>query len=988
MKTWARAAVSALVLLAGVASQALAQNGQDAPDAIDRLLGRPVAAIEFEVEGRPVALPALNAMVLIKPGDPLRVEAVRDAESHLIASGYEDVQVIATDRPAGLVLLFRLTPRHPVESLQFRGTMGLPETDLARLLRDRFGGPPTGEQPEAVALALERLLQDEGYPDARVEPAIVTEHNPDRATLVLTVTAGRRSIIAATEVVGESPLSPENIRERTGTMPGSPFRRANVEFELAEIEDELREDGYYAAVALLAREPVIDESGVRLAVSINAGPLVTLRWDGWSPSTREAESLVPLARLRSVDEDLLEDSDARVVAHLQRLGYRDAKVTHTRAEDAGRLAITMHVDRGVQYLIDALEVTGNANLADDEVDEILAVRSGSSYDAAAILNGMTRLRMRYQQLGYYTVAVTQRDPVEVRGSRTATLVRMNVHVDVAEGPQARIGAVELKGVRPEMQADVRNLVSKPGEPYVQAIVQGQDEAEIQAYYQNLGFENVDVGVEAVADPAVSSGAAVNLTVTVTEGLQIFVGDITISGNERVEEDVIREQMALKEGQPFGTAARIVSQRQLYQLGLFRRVTVEEQPRASGETVAHVVVRVEELPPFSTVVGFGLEGGRQALATAEGTTDDRIFFAPRGSFQITRRNLWGKNRSIDFQSRVAPRPTTTINRNFGFLEYRVSTTYREPRAFHPDADLTLGVASEQVARTGFNYARRTATLQMIRQFPARRISVSSRAGLDHTRLFDVDPSFTNNAADRVALARLFTVGRLVPLASSVVWDRRDDAVSPTRGTLASADVQLTAKALGSEVGFAKVFVQASGYRAVSTSQRAVLAGRVELGLARGFPRIALDQNSNPVFDEQGNPVTVSDLPVSQRFFAGGSTTVRGFQLDRLGRPDVLADDGLSLGGNGVVVVNGELRTRLGRVAGQEFGMALFSDIGNVFRRASDIDFTKLRVTLGFGLRYNSPLGPVRLDLGFKTDRQTMGGRRERGWEYHLNIGEAF
>jgi Outer membrane protein/protective antigen OMA87 len=161
---------------------------------------------------------------------------------------------------------------------------------------------------------------------------------------------------------------------------------------------------------------------------------------------------------------------------------------------------------------------------------------------------------------------------------------------------------------------------------------------------------------------------------------------------------------------------------------------------------------------------------------------------------------------------------------------------------------------------------------------------------------------------------------------------------------------------------------------------VLAGRVELGVARGFDTV-LNQTNVSISQQ-------SDVPISQRFFAGGGTTVRGFQLDRLGVPEILTADGLSLGGNGVVILNAELRTSLGKLAGRDFGIATFTDSGNVFTRASDIDLTRLRTTVGFGLRYNSPLGPVRLDFGFKTDRQVVGGQLENRWEYLLNIGEAF
>jgi outer membrane translocation and assembly module TamA len=168
--------------------------------------------------------------------------------------------------------------------------------------------------------------------------------------------------------------------------------------------------------------------------------------------------------------------------------------------------------------------------------------------------------------------------------------------------------------------------------------------------------------------------------------------------------------------------------------------------------------------------------------------------------------------------------------------------------------------------------------------------------------------------------------------------------------------------------------------------------VQVGLSRGFERLARveDANGNPVPGPDGQPLTelVADLPASQRFFAGGGTTVRGFQLDRLGVSEVLTADGLSRGGNGLVVLNGELRTAAARILGRQLSVVGFADGGNVFAQAGDVDLKRLRAALGFGVRYDSPLGPLRLDFGFKLGRRLIGGVRERGWEYHLSIGEIF
>ena len=131
--------------------------------------------------------------------------------------------------------------------------------------------------------------------------------------------------------------------------------------------------------------------------------------------------------------------------------------------------------------------------------------------------------------------------------------------------------------------------------------------------------------------------------------------------------------------------------------------------------------------------------------------------------------------------------------------------------------------------------------------------------------------------------------------------------------------------------------------------------------------------------------VQDLPASERFFAGGDTTVRGFALDRLGDESTISDTGFPKGGNGVIVLNSELRVAVTkRVQGVGF-----VDAGNVVARASDIDLFDLRTAAGFGIRIGTPVGPIRLDLGFKLDRRELSpGRLERRSIWHISLGQAF
>jgi outer membrane translocation and assembly module TamA len=162
-------------------------------------------------------------------------------------------------------------------------------------------------------------------------------------------------------------------------------------------------------------------------------------------------------------------------------------------------------------------------------------------------------------------------------------------------------------------------------------------------------------------------------------------------------------------------------------------------------------------------------------------------------------------------------------------------------------------------------------------------------------------------------------------------------------------------------------------------RLVFAGSARLGMATAFARVPDAAADDPELRAG------VQLPASERFFAGGDTTVRGFALDRLGTPEVIDADGFPIGGNGVVILNAELRLRLMR----SVGVVGFLDTGNVFKQATDLDLGRLRSAAGFGVRFQSPIGPIRVDLGFKINRQEIPpGHLEDLNAWHISLGQAF
>jgi outer membrane protein assembly factor BamA len=195
-----------------------------------------------------------------------------------------------------------------------------------------------------------------------------------------------------------------------------------------------------------------------------------------------------------------------------------------------------------------------------------------------------------------------------------------------------------------------------------------------------------------------------------------------------------------------------------------------------------------------------------------------------------------------------------------------------------------------------------------------------------------------------------------------------------------NAQLAARAIGSEVGFFKTYMRTQWFHIVPHARSTVFAANATLGLADPFSR--------DVVQPDGSVVPVIDLPASERFYAGGDTTVRGFAQDQLGvteGPDATIDPntGFPIGGNGLVILNAELR-----VPYHSLQFVTFADAGNVFARPTLIDLSELRSSVGIGIRYKSPVGPIRVDLGFKIHRQVVVGVLESLTAIHISLGQAF
>lgn len=962
LKTWLPQLFPFLGLVLA-ASGAAAQ----APAAAE-LVGKPVRSVDLRIENEPTAETGLRALIETPVAEPLSMAEVRETLTHLFSLGrFQDVRVEATDTAdGGVALIYYLTPLHGVTAIEFAGDLSVSARELRRLVTERYGAAPSIGRADAAARTLEQYYASRGFLGARVQPEADVRHDPDRTILRFHVEPGPRAHIGVVDTRGVEEVAA--VVERLGLKPGEPYDRERIEQRLDDYEQSLQRRGYYQASADHLARPRDGNRVVDITLDVQRGPIVRLAFEGDRLPPDRIPELVPVEREGSVDEDLLEDSDRRIRNYLYEQGYWRAEVTHRRAQSDGAETITFTVDRGARYVVDAVQISGSASIEIEKLRGLMQLERGDPFVAAQLDADIAAIRGAYRQLGFTELKIEQALS-DLPPASAGQAGRVVVRLAIAEGVQTRVGAIRIDGNRALGETPLRAAMRvKPGGPFYEPAVAADREAVLLAYLDR-GYQGATVAVE----PAYSADrSVVDLTYRVQESRQVFVDHILILGNTRTSEETIRRELLIAEGQPLGMSNLIESRRRLSALSLFRRVRITEVTHGD-EPRRDIIITVEEANRTTIAYGGGLEASQRSFIGADGRADEQLEIAPRGSFEIGRRNLWGRNRSLHLFSRLSFRPRGESiddpeEKRYGFNEYRLVTTYREIGAFDWNADVAVSGFLEQAVRTSFNFGRQGVNAELQRRVsPYIRFHV--RYGFGRTKLFDDRIP----EDERLDVDRLFPQVRLSSFSLSVYRDTRDDPLDPARGLLLGADSELAARSIGSQVGFAKIFVQAFGFHALPTDRRVVLAGALRVGLARGFEQFV------------GGELTVADLPASERFFAGGSTTVRGFQIDKLGAPDTITEAGFPRGGNAMLLLNFEMRAALWR----DVGIVGFLDGGNVFARVSDFDAGELRASPGLGLRYRSPIGPIRVDLGFKLRRRELSPRNfESRTAFHISVGHAF
>jgi outer membrane protein assembly complex protein YaeT len=673
------------------------------------------------------------------------------------------------------------------------------------------------------------------------------------------------------------------------------------------------------------------------SLNIDAGPEVEVHAVGAKVSQGKLRSLVPVFEEHTVDESLLLEGERNLLDYFQSQGYFDAEVEFKpQRVQNDKASIDYLVNPGKRHKLVSIGIQGNKYFRTEAIRErmflmrasLLQFRRGR-YSGALLRRDEESIASLYQSNGFRDVAVTH----TIADNYKSKPGNLAVFIHIEEGPQYFIHSLDVQGAAKLDKAQlVSQLSSVEGQPFSEYNV-AVDRDTILQQYAARGFPNATF--EWSSKPA-SEAHQTELTYVIHEGQQEFVREVLISGLERTRRSLVDSKMLLKAGDPLSPTAERDTQRKLYELGVFARVDTAIQNPDGDTSEKYVLYDMEEARKYSIAWGFGAEFARiGGCSTCLEAPQGQNGFAPDATLDASRLNLWGLGQSLSFRGRVST------------LEQRALINYTAPRVDGNDK-LTLSFTvlydNSKDVRT-FTAQREESSVQL-----SERLSKSLTFLYRYTyRHVTVDESTLKISPYLIPL--FSQPDRVGEVSWSFVEDRRDDPIDTRKGIYNTFDLAAAPRALGSEITFGRFLGRNATYHPIG--KKYVLARATSFGIVHPLHNVT-------------DPLTA--IPLPEHFFSGGATSERGFPDLQAGPRDTTT--GFPLGGTVLLMNQTELRFPL---LGENIGGVLFHDMGNVYSSPSSIsfrtdqhglsDFDYMNHAVGFGIRYRTPIGPVRLDLSY-------------------------
>jgi outer membrane protein insertion porin family len=987
-RQWGNATCVRLLLLSTLAFSPLPLRAQQAQatgqTGFAGFEGQPVSAVD--IAARPDAdMAGLGNMITLQQGKPFAAAAVRESVAALQKTGqFTQVQVNLEPDQTGVRVLFILQPADYVGVVQFPGTgHTFPYTALMQAVNIPEQSPFYPALETDGQKGLLAYLHKHGYFAAEVQPDIQTDEPHRIVNVIFRCTLKKQAKIRTITFNG---LTAQQSARLLKTMRGVWARLKTVSLKVGQkysethittksipfMQDHLRTDNQLPPTIRLASanyDP--DTNKVDVIFNVTPGPKVSVEVAGARVSKKTIRKLIPIYEEGSVDQDLVDEGERNLKAYFQTKGFFNVTVdSHVDRQDS-TVKVVYEVDRGTKHKVRGVYFDGNHYFTDKQLSPRVSVKKGlffflhGTYSQQLLSKSVSSITGLYKDNGFADVSVQSK----VEDFEPEVIVTF----EISEGPQDKVAALQVTGNKTQALPALTKkypLGLGPGQPFSQKLLDA-GRSQLLAAYLDLGYLNADVRSAFVASP--DDPHKINVTYTIDEGPQARISDVVLLGEKHTKPKFISEVAdgKIKPGQPLSQGQFLQSESDLYGLAIFDWASIAPLRPIVDQTQEEVLIKVHESPLNSMDIGGGIEiipraGNIPVNSVAvpgippislgnKFTVSQKSYIGPRFSFDFERHDIRGRAE------------TATIGTILSRLDQRGFFTYADPRLHGSTWSSLFSLSGERTTENPIYTAELgEASFQVQKQLDKKHTkNIIFRYSFNRTDLYNLlIPGLVLPQDQHV---------RLSTFDAEYVRDTRDKPLDAHHGVYQTFDIGITPTALGSSANFARFLGQTAFYKPVKPWL--VWANNFRLGLAK--------------------PFAGSFVPISEAFFTGGADSLRGFPIDGAGpqRPVPVCSNpanqatctliSVPVGGDMLFIVNSEARFPLPIYPG--LGAVLFYDGGNVYsninlRQFAD-DFTH---TVGVGIRYQTPVGPIRLDVGYRLTN--VPGLQAT--QYFVSIGQSF
>jgi outer membrane protein assembly complex protein YaeT len=944
---------------------------------------------DIQFRGAPPTVDTRRLLSLIpqKADQPLDKRKLRGSIQVLYATGrFQDIQVAVEPAPQHeLSLVFIAKQNQFVGRVDLTGAPPHGPTDhqLVNATKLQLGELFTDDRLKQAIGGIGRVLEENGFYGATITPQLTPHEDTQQVDIVFKVEAGQRARVGEIKVTGNSGFTTEQISDIAKLRGGDSVTAQNVTRALQRLRKKYqKQDRLEAQASMVTRTYRPESNTVDYTLNIVRGPVVAIHVEGARLTSAVIKRSVPVYEEGAVDDDLLNEGRRNLRDYLQTQGYFDSQVSVVRKEQPGsdRTDIVFDVDKRERHKLAAVALEGNKYFPDDLIRDRMQIQPAGwllthgLFSQSMLNRDMESIRDLYRANGFLQVNTY----AEVQDDYLGKHGQMGVILHIEEGPQTLVKDLSIVGATTFTISELQSLLANvPEQPFSDANMAADHDTLVNFYF-NRGFP--DVTMTYAAQPAPGEPTRMVVTYTIHEGERVYVNQVLVTGLHYTRPFVVDRQVALHQGDPLSQADMLKTQSRLYDFGIFNAVDAAVQNPEGDEAYKDVLLDLTEARRYTFDYGLGFEvqtGSAPSTASPQGRTGA----SPRVSFDVNRLNLRGRNDTIFFKS------------HFGRLQQRALLGYVVPGWLdHQNFKLTVNALYDNTRDVFTFTSQRVEGSVQVEQTRSKATTLLYRLTYRNVKVANlaIDPNLVP------LLSRPVRVG--IP-SFTYIRDTRDDPVDSHKGNYLVFDTGVASHVLGSQANFGRFLVQHSEYRAFGRKGRFVFAHSVRLGIEQPW----------------GGPSAIVPLP--ERFYAGGGNSLRGYATNEAGPRDLVT--GYQLGGDAMFVNNLELRLPPVPLPfiGKDLSLAIFHDMGNVFASTSDLfpslirwsqrnqaecqnpsttscDFNYTSHAVGGGIRYRTPIGPVRFDVGYNLNPPTFPIGNQNRFEvlhrvnFFFSIGQTF